>query len=129
MSFARAVLALSALAFAGIGAAFLLAPADMGTHVDVALGSVTAHNDVRAVYGGLQLGVALWLALAAARGEWLRPALLAQLCVFGGLFGARLLSLALDGRPSDLALALQLAEAVALVCGGIALQRLGRLDA
>ena len=49
--FARLVLGLSALAFAGIGAAFLVVPEAMAARVGVSLAGAAAANDVRAVYG------------------------------------------------------------------------------
>ena len=58
LGFARVVLALCAFPFALIGLGFLLAPETMAARVDVSLGSTTADHDVRAVYGGLQLGCA-----------------------------------------------------------------------
>jgi hypothetical protein len=64
VSFARLVLALSALPFAGIALAFLVA---LAARVDVSLGSATADHDVRAVHGGLQLGCAARLASGAFR--------------------------------------------------------------
>jgi hypothetical protein len=67
VSFGRLVLALSALPFAGIALAFLVAPETLAARVDVSLGSATADHDVRAVHGGLQLGCAARLASGAFR--------------------------------------------------------------
>jgi hypothetical protein len=125
VSFARLVLALSALPFAGIGLAFLLAPAALAAHVDVALGSATADHDVRAVYGGLQLGCAALLAWGAARPERVRFALIAQLLLYGGLAAARVLGWAVAGAPSALGLALHAAEALGFGAAWLALRRLG----
>jgi hypothetical protein len=65
--FARTLLALSALPFAAIGLRFLLQPAAMAAHVDLTLASTTADHDMRAVYGGLQLGCAALLGWGALR--------------------------------------------------------------
>lgn len=105
-----------------VGAAFLAAPEGTGALVGVSLPSVTARNDVRAVYGGLQLGCATFLGLCAARRQWLVPGLAAQLLTLGGLFAARLVSLAADGVPTILGFALQGAELVGLAAGALALR-------
>ena len=113
-----------ALAFAGIGVAFLVGPQTMGRFVGVMLEGPTADNDARAVYGGLQLACGVGLAWAAGRPRWHRPALAAQTLLFCGLAGGRFVSLLLVGRPSALALGLHAAELVAIVCS-VACLRLG----
>ena len=85
--------------------------------VGLELSNVTADNDVRAVYGGLSLGCAaflLWCGLDEAR---LEAGVRAQVFTFGGLAGARCVSIALHGLPDALGLTLHAAEIVALVCG------------
>lgn len=123
VTFAKVVLGLSALAFGGIGAGFLVAPHLLAARIDLTLHSTTAAADVRAVYGGLQLSLAVLLAACALRPTWLVPGLVLQLCTFAGLFLARCGSLAVDGAPSAFGLALQGAEAVGLSCGALALVR------
>jgi hypothetical protein len=124
--FARLVLGLSALAFAGIGAAFLVAPQAMAARVGVSLAGAIAANDVRAVYGGLQLGIAAFLLYSVRRPDALRSGLAVQLFTFGGLAAARFASLVLDGNPGALGIALHGAEIVGLVCGAVARARLPR---
>jgi hypothetical protein len=115
--FARLVLALSALAFGGIGVAFLAAPAAMGGIVGVEIRGALADGDVRAVYGGLPLGCAVFLARCALERRWLRAGLTAQLCLFAGLAGGRLVGLAIAGAPGPLGLGLLAAEGTAFGCG------------
>jgi hypothetical protein len=126
MGFARIVLALSALPFGSIGAAFLLLPADMAGLIGLSLADATADADVRAVYGGLQLGCAALLALAATNPDWCRAGLVAQLLLYGGLAGARVISYALVGLPSALGWALHLGELVGFALGIAAWRRLPR---
>ncbi len=121
---ARLLLRASALAFAGIGVAFLVAPSAMGRFVDVSLTGATADNDVRSVYGGLQIACGALLWSASRRDEWLRPGLLAQLILFSGLAGGRFVSWAVVGLPDTLGLALHGAEVLAIVAGLLCLQRL-----
>ena len=113
----RIVVLASVPPFAGIGVAFLVAPAAAGALVGLELTNVTADNDVRAVYGGLSLGCAaflLWCGLDVAR---LEAGVRAQVFTFGGLAGARFVSIALHGLPEPLGLALHAAEIVGLACG------------
>jgi hypothetical protein len=121
---ARFVLVASAIAFAGIGAAFLVCPEAMAEHVGLSLARAIADNDVRAVYGGLQIGIGAFLATCAARPAWFRPGLVAQLFLFGGLALARVVSLFAAGFPGQLGAALHAAEIVAFVFGLVALRRL-----
>jgi hypothetical protein len=125
VSFSRLVLALSALPFAGIGLAFLLAPAALAARVGVSLGSATADHDVRAVYGGLQLGCAALLLFGAARPERVRFALTAQLLLYGGLAGARLVAWAAAGAPSGLGVSLHAAEMLGFLAAWLALRKTG----
>lgn len=124
MGFARLVLRLSALAFAGIGGAFLFAPAPMAGFVGVSFSGATADNDVRAVYGGLQLGCAAVLWAASIRAEWLHLGLLAQILLFTGLALGRFVSWSAVGLPDALGLGLHVAELVAIGAGLAALLRL-----
>jgi len=125
IGFARFVLAASALPFFAIGAAFLLAPHALAERVGLALSGATADNDVRAVYGGLQLACGLLLALAARANEALvRVGLAAQLLLYAGLASARVVSFALAGAPNALGFALHAGEIAALVFGAIAWRRL-----
>jgi hypothetical protein len=92
----------------------------MAALVGVHVTSATGDADVRAVYGGLQLGCASLLALAASRTEWIRPGLLAQLALYGGLGLARFISYILVGLPSPLGLFLHLGELAGLLLGAFA---------
>lgn len=124
MGFARLVLQLSALAFAGIGAAFLFAPAAMAGFVGVSFSGATTDNDVCAVCGGLQLGCAAILWAASIRADWLHLGLLAQILLFSGLSLGRFVSWIAVGLPDALGLGLHAAELVAIGAGLAALLRL-----
>lgn len=122
----RLVLFGSALAFAGIGVAFLIAPDAMAAHVGVSLSGATADNDVRAVYGGLQIGVGAFLAICGLRPDWHAPGLAAQLVTFAGLAGARFLSWLAVGVPDGLGLLLHGAELLGIGLGLLAWRGLPR---
>jgi hypothetical protein len=126
VSFARLVLRLAALPFAALGLAFLLAPASWAARVGVALDGATADHDVRAVYGGLQLGCAALLWLGAARPEHVRPALVAQMLLYGGLAAGRAVGWLVAGAPSALGVALHAGELVGFAAAALALRWLPR---
>jgi hypothetical protein len=68
--------------------------------VDIALPTASARADFRAIYGGAELGMALFFALAARRPAWVRPGLAALALIVGGFGAVRLGSLALDAAPA-----------------------------
>lgn len=122
MSFARAVLLLCALPFIAIGLAFLVQPALLGSFVDVDVVSALADNDVRAVYGGLQLACGVVLALCSRWDRLLAPGLFCLLILYGGLAAGRSLSWLLAGSPGALGLVLHGGELIAIVSGIAALR-------
>lgn len=97
-SFARQVLFVMAGVFLLIGAASVLAPTLVSDFVNIELKDALARFDFRAVYGGLQLGLGLWIGVAALRKAWRLPALNLTMLALGGLLAGRLLSLALDAE-------------------------------
>ena len=123
MHLAALSLSLAAVAFAGAGLAFLGAPGLL-VLVDLAPVTATARSDVRAVFGGLELGVGAWLAVCARRPAWHPPALVAQALTFGGLAAARLLSLVLDGLPRAVTFALWAPELGGAALALLALRQL-----
>ena len=124
VSLPKVVLILSAVPFAGIGLAFLVAPGAMATLVGITLADATSVADIRAVYGGLQLGCAAFLGYAATRNAWVQPALALQIATFGGLCLARIVSYAIAGLPSTLGYLLHAGEILGLAFGLFAWTRL-----
>ncbi|MEZ4381923.1 MAG: DUF4345 family protein [Nannocystaceae bacterium] len=98
--FALTIVLLTALSFIGVGAAFIVDPTGMAAIVDIKATSTLARNDIRAIYGGVEIGLGVALLAALAGGGPERP-LKSTIYVFGGLVLARSLSIALDGRPAD----------------------------
>jgi hypothetical protein len=122
---ARLSLALAALGFAGFGVAFLVRPSLLAA-VGVALTEPAAAAEVRAFYGGLELGLAAFFALALARPAWHRPALVAQVAVFGGVVLGRAVGIVVDGVVDPLLLAFLALEAAGGLLGLWALRRAPR---
>jgi hypothetical protein len=89
---------LVAAGFAGMGTAALIRPAWIGGFFDVRITSVDGRNEVRAVYGGFGLAMAVALVLAIEV-PGLRAGVLACVSLaMAGMAGGRLIS-ALFERP------------------------------
>jgi len=122
----RAVLLGLSAAYVVFGVAFLLAPAKMAGLVDLTTTTKTGLIELRAFYGGVELGLGAFLALAATRREWYAPALVAALMSFLGIAGARIYGISVDGIPGALVfllLALEVAGVVAATWGLVQLKK------
>jgi hypothetical protein len=97
---ARALLVAGALVSGGFGVLYTVRPEWLAGVVDIALPTASARADFRAIYGGAELGMALFFALAARRPAWVRPGLAALALIVGGFGAVRLGSLALDAAPA-----------------------------
>jgi hypothetical protein len=122
--FARVVLLISAGIFGYFGALTLWSPSRMAAMVDFALTTPTASVELRAMYGGLGIGIALFLLLAAFRSELAPAGLWATALMLGGLGAGRLAGLLLTpgARP-----VMWIALAVEVVGGVMALLALRSL--
>jgi len=121
---ARWVVGLSCVVYTVAGVPFLLFPAQMTAFVGVSLSSVTADNDVRAVYGGVAVGLAFFLGMATRRDDWLVPALWVIALTLGGLALGRFISWGVAGIPEPLGLAMHVAEVAGLLLSTFVLWRL-----
>ena len=93
----RLFLIVQILTLAGFGLAYFVRPQETANLSGMLLMAPAALTDVRAYYGGLQLGLAAWLGLALLRGDLLRPALMLLVLLYCSLFFARLGGMWLDG--------------------------------
>ena len=123
MSLPRLSLRLTALVFAAFGVSLLVRPELMGK-LGVELASPTGFTEIRAFYGGLELGLALFFAIASTRDEWLHPALFAQAVALGTLLLARLAGIVVDGTAEPVMLLFAAIEAVGVVLAWAALRTL-----
>jgi hypothetical protein len=96
----RITVALAALLFLGLGAAFTLWPVPMAAVVGIELHSATALTDLRAVYGGMNLGLGIYFIIAFTTAGGRRSALTALIAIFAGLGTIRVVGIAVDG-PQD----------------------------
>jgi len=121
---ARFALLIASLAFGVAGLSFLIAPAFLTSRVGISLADATADNDIRAVYGGLELGLALFFLVSQARPAWLRPALVAAVLTLSGMAAARVVSWLVVGLPEPVGYVLHAPEVFGAVLGLVALLRL-----
>ena len=92
--FQRAVIAICSIAFLLFGLAFALFPSEITTLVTGRHISPVAATDVRAIYGGMSLGIALFFYLCWRGGsEMQRVGLLAGIWTFGLIALCRLIGI------------------------------------
>lgn len=95
--FGKWVLVLAGLGFLGFGLAIVAAPASVLGSVGIS-GTPAGLVELRAFYGGLELGLAAFLFACAARPAWREAGLWSVALVNGGIAAARLLGIALSGE-------------------------------
>jgi hypothetical protein len=123
MNVSRIALITAASGFFGFGAACLLRPKNMLNRIDVRPKSAVGTTELRAMYGGLELGLGAFFAVAAANEAWSRPALMAQSLSLGALAVSRLTGILVDRPRGRLMKALCIAECAAAGLGVAALAR------
>lgn len=97
MLFARVVLVIQLLALAGLGLAYFVRPHEMANLSGMLLMSPAAATDMRAFYGGLQLGLAAFIGLSLTRLDFTRAALTLLVLLYSAMALARIGGLWLDG--------------------------------
>jgi hypothetical protein len=125
MKLARLSLAVTALAYLGFGIGFLIKPELLET-IGITLGSTAARVEIRGFYGGLELGVGVFFALAVTRPAWYEVALVAQSASLGGLVLGRLVGCLVDGWPGPPLVYYWSGEVAGCLLGLVALQQLRR---
>lgn len=124
MTFPRISLALTGIVFFGFGLAFLIDPVYMGDMVDLGVKGQRKAIEIRAMYGGLEIGLGMFFLVATLRIRWIRAALGAQVATFAGLALARLVGMVISGRD-NLMLTLAAIEIGGALMGWIAFRRAG----
>ena len=84
-----------------------------------------ARTDVRATYGGLELGFGILLVLCALRREWIRPGLWALALSTGGFAIGRLTGLLVEGTINNFMLVFLVIEIVVTLLAVFVLRRAG----
>ncbi|WP_343349155.1 DUF4345 domain-containing protein [Pseudomonas sediminis] len=101
MLFARIILLIQIAALLVLGLAYFIRPEEMASFSGALLMGSAAVTEVRAYYGGLQLGLAAYLAMALLRQDLLRPALILLVLLYSVLALARAAGLWLDGSSQQ----------------------------
>jgi uncharacterized protein YneF (UPF0154 family) len=113
MSFGVILLWITAALFVGFGVGFVVAPRKLAKFITGGSPSTpSAIIDMRATYGGVALGLGLFLGLCATRPLWVRPGLIASLLVVASIGAARVVGLVVDGHPNAFMLLLLATEVV-----------------
>lgn len=119
-----ALLWINCAAFLGFGLGFALAPTQLADLIlGVAPTAPSALIDMRATYGGITIGTALFFGLCAARPNWQHPGLVASALMMGGLATARVLGIVVDGEPNGFMLGFLALEVLAAVLSLAALRQ------
>ena len=96
---------------------FLFAPRYFAAQLDITLSSASAVADLRAMYGGLSLGVGV-LYLLGLKNVAFRPAAIAlATSTSAGLALGRVITIVVDGMPGPLVLAFLASEIVSVAVG------------
>ena len=93
----RILLALEALVFGAFGALYWVIPVQMAAKVGVTMTNPAGIVDVQGLYGGLEVGLAVFLAWCAIRD--VRIGLAAGACALGGIALSRFVAIAHFGLP------------------------------
>ena len=126
MLLARTLLLISILMFGGFAVAFLWNPVATGALVDIRPETPAARIEIRAIYGGFELGLTAFLIWSLLAPERLSTGLLVNALVLGFVALCRLIGVAAEAampRPIPTALA---SEIVLSVLSCAALWRLPR---
>ena len=115
---ARLTLWLGGLGFLGFGIAILIAPEVVLAGAAIEVGNANAMIELRAFYGGLEIGLGLLLLLADRQPRWRRPGLCLVLAAYGGIAIARMLGMWLGQTSSGF---IWFALATELLLAGMAL--------
>ena len=99
MDTGKLAIGITAAAFAGFGATLLVKPEVLGK-IGVKGHGPNARTELRAMYGGMELGFGAFFTIALLKPEWRTPALTAILLAIGGLGVTRLATaIAEDADP------------------------------
>ena len=122
MDTGKLALGITAAAFTGFGAALLAKPKKILGTIGIRANDPVGRTELRAMYGGMELGFGAFFTIAAFKEEWRRPALMAILCGIGGLGATRIATAIASGDP-PLTYAMGAPEVAAATLAAISLLR------
>ncbi len=119
----RVVLLALAAGYMAFGVAALLAPQKLAALSDLGTVSKLGLIELRAFYGGIEIGLGVFLAVTAMRKEWQLPGLLAALLTLLGIASARVYGMTVEGWPGISVLLFLAIEVAGVVLAGVGLAR------
>ncbi len=120
----RAVLLALSAAFVAFGVAFLLAPTKLAAFAGITAAGKLGSIELRAFYGGIEIGLGIFLAVTAMRREWQLPGLLCALLSLLGVAAARIYGMTVEGWPGATVLLFLAIELAGVVAAGFGLMRM-----
>jgi len=122
VKFGKWLVLVNGVLFVGFGLGFIVAPSYFsGLFTGGTFTTASAAIDVRATYGGLGLGVGIWLLLCLKRN--VRLGLLGSLVVLASIVFGRTVGLVADGNPNNFMFVFLVAEVAFLVATLYALRK------
>jgi Domain of unknown function (DUF4345) len=119
----RAVLLALAAGFVAFGVAFLLAPAKLASLADLAASGKNGLIELRAFYGGIEIGFGVYLGIAALRPSWHVAALWAAILSLAGVVAARIYGISVEGSASAMIYVFLAVEIGAVVAASFGLAK------
>ena len=97
---AQGCLLLQGIAFFGLGVWFLIEPTTMASAIGLVPESPAGLAELRAVYGGLEIALGIFLVVTGFRANWSGIGLWLLLSCYGGITAGRVAGILLD-QPDD----------------------------
>ncbi len=119
MNTGKVAIGITAAAFTGFGTALLVKP-EILKKIGIRASGANGRTELRAMYGGMELGFGMFFAMAVLKPEWRRPALAAILLGIGGL-GATRIATAISEHADPISYLMAGPEVAAAAMAGIAL--------
>jgi len=129
MLIARIALVYAAVVFGSVALPGVFDPQTIASSLGLSATNAVGDNELRAVYGGLIGGIALFFGIASFRPVWHTPALAAQLCVFAGLVIARSVAIAVSGAAGAAVYPMLGSEVLGTLVAWAGLRRLSPVSA
>ena len=129
MRFARAYLYFVGAMGLLFGVWYLVAPTGLTDPTGFGPLGPNALTDVRATYGGFQIGSGLFMLWAAGSDARVRTALVLQALTIGAIGACRLVGFAIDGPPNGFLISAIVTEITLTALALVALRRLPRTPA
>ncbi len=118
---AQLFLMLAALLFAGFGLASLFQPERIAGMVGIQPSTTAGRSEIRAVYGGLELGLGAFLVYCALDAQRLELGLLLVVLTYGAAAVGRMIGIALDRPVEGVTRRILVAEVAFAIVGSVLL--------